>query len=391
VPRTGQKLERDVSRPKGSGVFGGNSLSIMEDSSPPKTPDPVAFERDVTRERLVELGMIDTKNLVVRAEQCAGCHVGNADQDMNHDMIAAGHPPLRFELSAYHDLIRHKHWPAAERVRTPDFKARLWAAGQVAAARSALALLESRARRAAAGDQATPWPEFAEYDCFACHQRLRPATGFSSVALKSGKLGVPGWQPWNLALAERLVEKGETSSSIGAVCAQLSDSLLTDPGKVQELAAAARRSIENHPLRAALARGDANPFTAARLVALIEPAIQNDQSWAASSQELLALRAADLAIRDARLRLQPPAGFTSVTSGREKRRANPVDDWDRDWRSVAAALRYGSPKIERPAFDWEGLGARPRSATSPMRADQIAEGLQRLADELRQRSESTAP
>jgi hypothetical protein len=351
---------------------------------PAKNWIAVHYERDVTREQLVELGMIDTKNLVVRAEQCAGCHVGDADKDMNHDMIAAGHPPLRFELSAYHDLIRQKHWPVAERVRTPDFKTQLWVAGQVAVVRSSLALLESRGKRAAAGDKATPWPEFAEYDCFACHQRLRPAAGFSSVALKGAKPGVPGWQPWNLALAERLLADTEAGPALGAVRAHLSESLVADPAQTGKLAATAHKHLEQHPLRA-------TPFTAASLLALLEPAIQQDQSWAARSQQLLALRAGDLLARDERLRLQPPPDFASVTSGREERRSEPVDDWDRDWRSVAAALRFGSPKFEWPAFDWEGLGVRQSSSLPPMSADQMAENLKRLAERMRHRSEITAP
>jgi hypothetical protein len=68
-----------------------------------------------------------------------------------------------------------------------------------------------------------------------------------------------------------------------------------------------------------------------------------------------------------------------------------VDDWDRAWRSVAAALRFGSPQFEWPAFDWEGLGVRESTSLSPMSPDQVAENLKRLAEELRHRSESTAP
>lgn len=62
------------------------------------------YERDVSREQLVKLGLIDTKSLLVRARLCASCHVGSAENDMNHDMLAAGHPPLRFELASYEAL-----------------------------------------------------------------------------------------------------------------------------------------------------------------------------------------------------------------------------------------------------------------------------------------------
>ena len=39
---------------------------------------------------------------------CVGCHVGSATQDLNHDLMAAGHPRLVFEASAYlANLPRH--------------------------------------------------------------------------------------------------------------------------------------------------------------------------------------------------------------------------------------------------------------------------------------------
>jgi hypothetical protein len=53
------------------------------------------------------LGMRNTKDLASRARLCAGCHVGDGGsddlpaRDVNHDLIAAGHPRLNFELSAY--------------------------------------------------------------------------------------------------------------------------------------------------------------------------------------------------------------------------------------------------------------------------------------------------
>src|SRR5262249_35632430 len=47
------------------------------------------------------LGFRTTKDVVVRARLCAGCHVGAPGMDVNHDLIAAGHPRLNFEFAAY--------------------------------------------------------------------------------------------------------------------------------------------------------------------------------------------------------------------------------------------------------------------------------------------------
>ena len=386
---------------KGSGVFGEQATSLADSYRPPKTPDPLAhhpiargftcetchgpagdwiaehYERDATRERLVSLGMTDTKNLAVRAQLCAGCHVGDGERDVNHDMIAAGHPPLRFELSAYHDLVHRKHWPAAERIHTRAFKARLWAEGQAATIRSTLDLLHSRAARAASGERLTPWPELAEYDCFACHQRLRPGDRPSDVAKKSERPGMPGWQAWNLALAEHLI----TEDRAEAACAELHDrmnrSLVTDAGMVRDLAATARAALKID-----------RPASADQIAAIVGATIDRDGSWAARSQQLLALRAADLAIRDERLRLQPPPGFVAIAYGREQPRRDAVDDYDRQWRSIAAALQFGSPDFEWPASDWAGLG--PALAGQPvLSADELEPALRRLATALGEQAGGT--
>jgi hypothetical protein len=155
------------------------------------------FRDKSAKEKYDEYGLWPTKNLAFRARLCAGCHVGDADtgKEVNHDLYAAGHPRLNFEFSAY--LAQYpKHWnvdddKARQRARDQDYEARVWALGQVACARASLALLEKRA--VAAGKGAVPWPEFAEYDCFACHKNLRP----DSPRQKAG-FGdrLPGSLPW---------------------------------------------------------------------------------------------------------------------------------------------------------------------------------------------------
>lgn len=115
-------------------------------------------------------GMTDTKNLVVRAQVCVRCHVGWKEADVNHDLIAAGHPRLRFEYGAYLANYPARHWNADEdRKDRPDFEARVWLLGQAASAKAALDLLTYRADP----KHGKPWPEFAEYGCFSCHHDLQ--------------------------------------------------------------------------------------------------------------------------------------------------------------------------------------------------------------------------
>src|SRR5262249_53689511 len=113
------------------------------------------------------LGLRPTKDLVVRAQVCVTCHVGGSGSEVNHDLIAAGHPRLRFEYGAYLANLP-KHWDEKkDRKGRPDFDAQVWAVGQVVSMQASLQLLEHRAAAPKA-----PWPEFAEYDCFACHHDL---------------------------------------------------------------------------------------------------------------------------------------------------------------------------------------------------------------------------
>ncbi len=128
--------------------------------------------------------MKDTRDLLSRARLCASCHVGDAElgRDVNHDLIAAGHPRLNFEFHAYLGVMP-KHWTDAPGAKI-GFKtdrethAEAWAIGQLVSAEAALRLLAARAESAEkqtgspAAAQPAPWPEFAEYGCYACHHQL---------------------------------------------------------------------------------------------------------------------------------------------------------------------------------------------------------------------------
>ncbi len=190
-------------------------------------------------------GFTNTKELVVRALMCAGCHVGeySADgrqvRDVNHDLIAAGHPRLNFELSAFLDNMPN-HWqekgpnadPARPTERAADFPARAWVIGRLATLRSAVALLRERAGQAElarltsakppsaaealppplvgpapATDKAIPWPEFTEYGCFSCHHDLRDEAWRKKLngQAPSVRAGSPTWGSWTLPLTESLI------------------------------------------------------------------------------------------------------------------------------------------------------------------------------------------
>jgi hypothetical protein len=134
-------------------------------------------------------GLWNTVDLASRARICASCHVGTADKDVNHDLIAAGHPRLNFEFSGFL-AIYPKHW------RLEEDEEQVWAVGQVATAAASLRLLQARASKA---DK--PWPEFAEYDCYACHKDLRADLPGGD---KKRLLGSLPWGSWYFAVLDPL-------------------------------------------------------------------------------------------------------------------------------------------------------------------------------------------
>src|SRR5215471_8037723 len=107
----------------------------------------------------VQQGMIDTKNLEVRAKTCLACHLGTGEQVVDHDLIAAGHPDLAFELDTFTAAqpSHHRPEPAAARVRA-------WAVGQTVALAEAMRLVAAHSRN---------WPEFTDLECYQCHHDLR--------------------------------------------------------------------------------------------------------------------------------------------------------------------------------------------------------------------------
>ncbi len=167
-------------------------------------------------------GFNDLRDLTRRAEVCAGCHVGAPAgggiplRDVNHDLIAAGHPRLTFEFSAY--VANYpKHWDTSH--QPADLPARLWKIGQVATLRAAVDLLRERAELASA--KQAPWPELAEYSCFSCHFALKEidprANAFRGLrdADDPGEIGMPSWASWNLPMVNVLMKSAPEDHPVG--------------------------------------------------------------------------------------------------------------------------------------------------------------------------------
>ncbi len=104
----------------------------------------------------VKTGMIDTKDLVVRTKTCLACHLGTGDQIVDHELVAAGHPDLAFELDTF-----TAGQPSHHRPEKPAARVRAWALGQT------IALAESMRLYAARPE------DFSHAECYQCHHDLR--------------------------------------------------------------------------------------------------------------------------------------------------------------------------------------------------------------------------
>ncbi len=189
----------DLSRPTFRKVDGVGCESCHGAAKDWLKPHYRANWKDADRQAL---GLTDTKGLHGRANVCVKCHVGTPDANVDHDLIAAGHPALRFEFATYFANLP-PHWDVAKDKRANsthggkaiDFEARAWAIGQVVSAQAALEVMASRV------DPGRPWPEFAEFDCFACHHDLQSGKGRQNKKhLGDRRPGSLVWNSWYFAI-----------------------------------------------------------------------------------------------------------------------------------------------------------------------------------------------
>jgi hypothetical protein len=134
-------------------------------------------------------GMYDTRDLTTRSEKCVSCHVGTADKQVDHEMIAAGHPDLTFELDSF-SAAMPKHWKTNRPDEPPWLGVQTWAIGEAVQLRESL----NRLSRRASGPH---WPDYAELDCFACHHSLTlPGDSWRLTTAdyyQGRRPGVPAW------------------------------------------------------------------------------------------------------------------------------------------------------------------------------------------------------
>jgi hypothetical protein len=266
--------------------------------------------RQLTAAEKARRGLRDTKSILGRARTCVGCHVGQPGVEVNHDLIAAGHPRLSFEFAAFHAVLPH-HWddrkdkdPSWDRRGRPDFEAAAWAVGQVVSAEAALDLLAWRAEVAAKDPKEHPWPEFAEYDCFACHHDLKARSWRQSEAHYGKRLpGSLPWGDWYFSLTQQAVtglqgDQGEQlTKALGALQGEMSKAYPPAKGVATEAAKAAGL-IEHEGDQWLRRPGQPLPVPDLCRKILLEGRKGPERTWDAAAQLYLGLAAMNNAWED---------------------------------------------------------------------------------------------
>lgn len=117
----------------------------------------------------VSRGMRPLENPKVRAGVCLDCHFGSnkPGQFVSHEIMAAGHPRVAFELDLFSSL--QQHWDVdADYVKRKTYAGgvKTWAVGQAMAMDRALTLYGTSGRGQGA------FPELYFFDCHACHRQI---------------------------------------------------------------------------------------------------------------------------------------------------------------------------------------------------------------------------
>ena len=160
------------------------------------------------------LHMVDTRNVIVRTQKCLECHLGTEEKFVDHEMIAAGHPDLFFELDSFSvDMPRHWKVPREVPAGHPDedgtwVGVRDWSTGQAVQLNADMKRLTWRAKK-------DIWPEFSELSCFACHHSLGPAleSWRQEHRFPGRRPGDPGWNNSRYVVFRLLAKQIDSASA----------------------------------------------------------------------------------------------------------------------------------------------------------------------------------
>ena len=299
--------------------------------------------RDWAHEKSLALGMYDTRNVIRRTEKCLNCHLGTQEKFVDHEMFAAGHPDLYFELDSF-SAVMPRHWkvpresapgkPAEDEAWTG---VRDWSAGQAVQLRAAMERLAWRAK-------GRNWPEYSELSCFACHHALGPAKDSwrQEHGYPGRRPGDPAWNASRYAVFRLLAMQIDSSTGM-----ELD----------RQLARVTEEMGKLNPDREAVASAAAAAAPPAQRIAEELAAMKYDHAIALRMLQRITNDADTIAIQDERAAEQAAMAVDSlyIAYSRDAKPANGAE--------VRAAINELFQQLENP---------------SAYNADQFARGLRRV-------------
>lgn len=210
-------------------VFGVTCESCHGPGSNWNTPHQNAEWRTESGSVKAELGFIDVRNPAKRAQMCFSCHIGNVEQGkiVTHEMYAVGHPPLPgVEIETFVSKMP-THWRTIREkgdfVNRPEWIEQNLGIAEADVANNlekskatlisgVMALRESVNLFVTGAEKSEHWPDFAAFDCLACHHDLK---GDSWRQNRGYAMGVPGrplpyaWPTALVKLAIRQANQGD--------------------------------------------------------------------------------------------------------------------------------------------------------------------------------------
>jgi cytochrome c554/c'-like protein len=297
----------------------------------------------------VELHMTDTRNIILRTEKCLECHLGTKDKFVDHEMIAAGHPDLFFELDSF-SAIMPRHWnqprqsASGQAVEDAAWVGlRDWSTGQAVQLHALMNRLTWRAKNERY-DKKDVWPEYSELSCFACHHSLGPAKDSwrQEHGYPGRRPGDPGFNGSRYAVFRILAKQVDSSA------AQELD---------QHLTAVWDEMSKLNPDRSAVANAANVAAPIARRMAEKLSTMPFDQDVALKTMQGITADAENIALADERAAEQAAMALDSLYIAYSKQ-AKPANSAE-----VRAAINALFQQLENP---------------SAYNADQFAASLRRL-------------
>jgi nitrate/TMAO reductase-like tetraheme cytochrome c subunit len=247
-------------------------------------------------------GMKDLWDTETRAALCSSCHVGSVKlgRIVTHEMYAAGHPPLPgIEVATFCDALP-RHWETltekvqkrgrqilvlGERKMTfaefyrekHDFnpgekldenleQTRTVAISAVGGFKMSMELIAGQAAKHT--EKPESWPEFAMYDCYACHHDLK-SDSWRLERPNSGVPGRPGARAWSATLLPLVMSHAHGDQKVLADKLKTLDFAYSNTpfGQPDEIAKSSR-DLANWS-KSLLKKLQASPFTKANSAKLL--------------------------------------------------------------------------------------------------------------------------